>query len=153
MRRVTAFSLIEVTLAIGIIAFALVAIFALIPVGLNSSREAIDATHSSLIGKDVQVRVKGSVTANTFAGSTDLVLGPWFYDQDGVFVDVATNGYASALYRADAIVHGSWNSVPANVDATVLRPVTVALGSPLNPATHIALGSNRVSLTFYVRKP
>lgn len=147
------FSLAEVTIAIGIVAFALVAIFALIPVGLNASREAIDATHSSLIGRDVQARVKSSVTAAMFTGSSDVTLGPWFYDGDGVAVDVTANGYASALYRAEAIIHSTWNSVPANVDATVLRPVTVTLGSPINPTTHALLGNNTSSLTFYVRKP
>jgi uncharacterized protein (TIGR02598 family) len=153
MRRLAAFSLVEVTLAIGIIGFALIAIFALIPVGLNSSREAVDATHQSLIGKDVQARVKSSVIANTFTTATDVTLGPWFYNRDGVFVDVSTSGYNSVLYRADAIIHSIWNSVPSNVDATVLRPVTVILGSPVNAATHASMGTSTASFTFYVRKP
>jgi uncharacterized protein (TIGR02598 family) len=152
MRNRSGFSLVEVTLAIGIIAVALVAIMALIPVGLNSSRDAIDATRSSLIGQDVQTRVKSSVTNGTFSGG-DVTLPPWFYDRDGVFVDVTANGYSSVVYRADAIIHSTWNAAPPNVDATVLRPVTVTLGWPINPTTHLAVGSSATSFTFYVRKP
>ena len=152
MRERSGFSLVEVTLAIGIVAFALLAIIGLIPVGLNSSRDAIDATHSSLIGQDVQTRVKSSVTSATFSGG-DTTLPPWYYNRDGVFVDVSTNGYNTVLYRADAIIHGTWNSALPNVDATVLRPVTVKLGWPINPTTHAVVGNSATSFTFYVRKP
>jgi uncharacterized protein (TIGR02598 family) len=152
MRERSGFSLVEVTLAIGIIAFALVAIMALIPVGLNSRRDAIDATHSSLIGQDAQTRVKSSVTSATFLGG-DAPLPPWFYNRDGVFVDVAANGYSTVVYRTDAIIHGTWNSALPNVDATVLRPVTVNLGWPVNPTTHSVVGNSATSFTFYVRKP
>ena len=153
MRSRSGFSLVEVTLAIGIIAVALVAIMALIPVGLNSSRDAIDATRSSLIGQDVQTRVKSSVTSATFLGSSDVKLPPWFYDRDGVFVDVTANGYSSVVYRAEAIIHSTWNAAPPNVDATVLRPVTVSLGWQINPTTHSVVGNSATSFTFYVRKP
>ena len=152
MRKDNGFSLVEVTLSIGIIAVALVAIMALIPVGLNSGRDAIDATHTSLIGQDVQTRVKSSVTSATFTGG-DVTLQPWFYDRDGVYVDVTVNGYSSVVYRADAIIHSTWNAAPPNVDATVLRPVTVTLGWPINPTTHLAVGTSATSFTFYVRKP
>lgn len=43
-RRKRAFSLVEVTLAIGIIAFAFVAIFGLVPIGLGSFRAALDTS-------------------------------------------------------------------------------------------------------------
>ena len=152
MRKHSGFSLVEVTLSIGIIAVALVAIMALVPVGLNSGRDAIDATHTSLIGQDVQTRVRGAVTSATFSAG-DVTLQPWFYNRDGVFVDVAANGYTSVLYRADAIIHSTWNAAPPNVDATVLRPVTVTLGWPINPTTHSVVGNSNTSFTFYVRKP
>jgi uncharacterized protein (TIGR02598 family) len=70
MQKVRAFSLVEVTLAIGIIAFALLGIFALIPVGLNSSREAIDDTSTSLITQDIYSRIRSEV-------ATDRTAVPW----------------------------------------------------------------------------
>ena len=43
-RRTAAFSLVEITLALGVMAFCLVAIFGLLPVGFNSDRAAVEQT-------------------------------------------------------------------------------------------------------------
>lgn len=48
-RAQSGFSLVEVTLAIGIVAFAFMALFGLLPTGLNVFRSAIDASTSSQI--------------------------------------------------------------------------------------------------------
>ena len=40
----TAFSLVEVTLALGIAAFCLIAVFGLMPVGVQTNRNAISQT-------------------------------------------------------------------------------------------------------------
>lgn len=83
MRKSAGFSLVEVTLAIGIIAFALLAIFALIPVGLNSSRDAIDDTTTSLIAQDIYNRIKSEVATDqvpvawTTANGTDRFQLRW----------------------------------------------------------------------------
>lgn len=152
MHKLRAFSLVEVTLAIGVVAFALLAILALVPVGMKSGSEAIDATHTSLLGQDSQNRIKSSVTSATFTAAAD-VNSTWFYDRDGVFLGTAAT--PNAFYRADAIIHKDWgaNAPPPNVDATVLRPVTVQVGWPLNPTTGTPVGNNTTSFTFYVRRP
>src|SRR5438309_1203287 len=131
MRR-AGFSLVEVTLAIGIIAFALVAILALVPVGMKSGGEAIDATRTSLAAKDAQNRVKSSVTTATFASANDVNLPNWFYDRDGFFLGTAVS--VNSFYRIDATIHKDWgtNAPPANVDATALRPATLQLRWPVN---------------------
>jgi uncharacterized protein (TIGR02598 family) len=67
MRKVGGFSVAEVTIAIGVIAFALLAIFALIPVGLNSSRDAIDDTSATLLLQDLQNRIRSEVATNVTA--------------------------------------------------------------------------------------
>ncbi len=51
--RLPAFSLIEVVLALGIIAFALVAILGMIPVALESNRASIDETRATEIAGQV----------------------------------------------------------------------------------------------------
>ena len=48
-RQPAAFSLVEVTLALGIMAFCMVAIFGLLPTGLNTSRDAIAQTAAANI--------------------------------------------------------------------------------------------------------
>ncbi len=48
-RQRAAFSLVEVTLALGIMAFCMVAVFGLLPTGLNTSRDAIAQTTAANI--------------------------------------------------------------------------------------------------------
>ena len=153
MKIRSAFSLIEVTLSIGIIAVALLGIFALIPVGLTASRDSIDATRSSFIAQDIKSRVQSAATNTVFAGTGDINLGPWFYDREGTFLGDPIANSGSILYRVDAVIHGSWNSTPANVDASVLRPVTAHLAWPVDPTTLALLGNKAQSFTFYARRP
>jgi len=151
-RKTSGFSLVEVTLAIGIIAFALLAILGLVPVGMKSGGEAIDATHSALIGKEAQSRTQASVTPATFGSAADITLPTWYYDHDGTFI--GTTVTATSFYRADATIRASWGTnVPPNIDATVLRPVTLDLRWPVNTSNGNPLGSNAKSFTFYVRRP
>jgi hypothetical protein len=86
-----AFSLVEITVAIGVIAFALVAILGLLPIGMKSGREAIDATRTSLIAQDVCDRVHASMVSND--QFSQFYFGPYsknpplasffFYTSDG----------------------------------------------------------------------
>src|SRR5439155_8917504 len=103
----------------------------LVPVGMRSGGEAIDATYTALIGKDVQARSKASVTYAMFSNTNDVTLPTWFYDRDGSFVGTTVSG--SSFYRADGTIHGSWGAAaPPNVDATVMRPTTVQVRWPVN---------------------
>ncbi len=52
-RNLSAFSLVEVVLAIGIVAFAFVALLALLPMGLSNFRKAMNASIGSEIGQRV----------------------------------------------------------------------------------------------------
>jgi hypothetical protein len=132
-----AFSLVEIALALGVIAIALVAIFGLIPVGLNSSRDAINDTQTTMISEDVYNRVllaanRGVYFDGTFA-RVPLTTGPspvptpvslpspwttgvagaqtisWFYDINGLYRDEAMTGtFSSAYYRVDVQFGASW---------------------------------------------
>lgn len=153
MKRDGAFSLVEVTLAIGIVGFALLAIFALIPVGLTAGRDSIDATRSSLIAQDLKIRAQVAATSTVFGATSDVALGPWFYDREGVYVENPTSNSASVLYRVTGFIHATWNAAPQNVDATVLRPVTAVLTWPANPSTQNVVGNHSIPFTFYVRRP
>src|SRR4051812_25122874 len=52
------FSLVEVALAIGIVAFAFVALLGLIPTGLNTFRQAIDKKNETAIVQDLNSMVQ-----------------------------------------------------------------------------------------------
>ena len=57
-RSAAAFSLVEVTLAIGIIAFAFVALFGLLPTGMQTFRAAIDISNESWILQNINSMVQ-----------------------------------------------------------------------------------------------
>jgi uncharacterized protein (TIGR02598 family) len=156
MRERSGFSLVEVTLAIGVIGFGLIAVLALIPVGIKSGGESIDATRTSLVTADIQNRVRASITNADFPippnNPTERSLVA-FYDRDGVWIDTANLGMSSAFYRARASLGSSWASALPNVDEHYLRPVAVDIAWPVNPSTGNPLGNTRASFTFYVRRP
>ena len=62
-RGPAAFSLVEVALAVGIIAFALTAILGLMSVGMNASRDTGDSTKIAFIMQDVAARVRAEVAS------------------------------------------------------------------------------------------
>ena len=173
-----AFSLVEITLAIGIIGFALLAIVGLIPIGQNSAKEAADDTKTSLIEQDVFARVRerlGSETA--FVAPAGIFPNPptspsFYYTNEGIFfADRA--GLAAALnratqnhdplpsYAATVVVGAAFSTALANVSATSLKPVVVYLGYPLDADGNVIgptvggrqANAERKSFTFYVRKP
>ena len=99
------------------------------------------------------MRVQQAATSAMFTQTTDITLGPWFYDRDGVQVDTATIGFNPVAYRVDGVIHGSWNATPPNVDISVLRPANIVVAWPVDPISHAAIGSSRKAYTFYLRRP
>ena len=71
-RSKLAFSLVEVTLALGIAAFCLIAIFGLLPVGMQTNRNATSQTAAtnilSSVVSDIRASPKGSSTNSTQYG-------------------------------------------------------------------------------------
>ena len=65
MRYIAAFSLVEVTLALGIAAICLVAIFGLMPVGVQTNRSATSQTAATNIIAAVVADLRARPTANT----------------------------------------------------------------------------------------
>ncbi len=177
MRNRAGFSLIEVTLAIGVIAFALVAILGLIPVAQNSAHEAADATKTSLVGQDVFARVRASLnSATTFANPSAFPNPPtgpsFYYTNEGIFFSNAANLSASLNaaklngeplpnYAVTVIVGANFANPLPNVNNNYLKPVVVKVGWPLDSNASI-LGptvagvqpnAERKTFTFFIRKP
>ena len=144
-------SLVEVTLSIGIVGFALLAILGLVPVGQKSGGDAIDATRTSFICQDAQNRVRARVDYAMFAAAADVPL-TLYYDRDGMFV--GSTASSRALYRVDAMIHGDWGSgaVPPTLEPSVLRPVTMQLRWPV-AANGSPIGANVMHFPSFVRRP
>lgn len=91
------FSLVEITLAIGIIAFAFVALFGLLPSGLSVFRQSIDAANEMWIMQDLNTMLQvtdwskegGKSKVENLAFSNGGLI--YFYDEEGRLVDTAQN--------------------------------------------------------------
>ncbi len=86
VRNRAAFTLVEVTLAIGILAFAFVSIFSLLPISLTQAREAMDRTHATRI----QQMLIAQVQQTRFTEVDSKVIGKVFYfDGEGQILPTA----------------------------------------------------------------
>lgn len=106
------FSLVEVVLAIGVVAFAFVAIFSLLPVGMGVFREAMDTSVSAQIVQrivsDAQQTNFDNLVDTTKSGGTSS--GDWFvlplryFDDQGSEVKV-TGATLSATQKEMIVYH------------------------------------------------
>jgi uncharacterized protein (TIGR02598 family) len=85
------FSLIEVTVALGILSFAMVGIIGLMPVGLGAMRDAIDESTTSLIAR----RLIGEYQQNAISAITGGTFPVRWFDVEGQEVPAE-----SAVYQA-----------------------------------------------------
>lgn len=123
-----AFSLVEVTLALGIAAFCLIAVFGLIPVGVQTNRNATSQTAANniiaAVVADLRATPKTSTTSAQFAITfgTNATL---YVDGSGQF---ATSPGANSRYQLDITWSGSTGLRYA--DLKVAWPPNVAQLSP-----------------------
>jgi uncharacterized protein (TIGR02598 family) len=132
-KQVAAFSLVETTLAIGVVAFALVAMLGLMPVGLTSFRQAMDASTSS--------RIIQRVSADLRQGSSVQPQQPILYfDEQGDEMTSASSDGKKALYHVNTLIQPA-TSLPGGASSS-LTTVTVEIvknpksgAVPRDPAT------------------
>lgn len=95
-RSESAFSLVEVTLAIGIIAFAFVALFGLLPTGMATFRASVDATNDITMMQDMNAMVQ--VTA--WKKIPDLKGDEFYFDEEGRRTDTKSNKSTDPAVKA-----------------------------------------------------
>ena len=78
MKRISrssgAFSLVEVTLALGIAAFCLLAIFGLLPVGIKSHQDAIRQTAATGIATGIMADLRATPNTNTTTANYQITI-------------------------------------------------------------------------------
>jgi uncharacterized protein (TIGR02598 family) len=137
MRRalhVAGFTLVEIVLALAIIATAFVAILGLLPAGLEASRQAGNSTIVATVLDEVHQRIQQQPLK-----TGPLAFSPAFFDERGAFIpaDAEPARIAQRFYRADVEIV-EWATPPAHTSA--LRPVSVAVSWPVQVQTGKALG-------------
>ena len=145
---VAAFSLVEVTLALGVAAFCLLAVFGLMPIGVQANRNASSQTAATNIIAGVVADIRTAATgtpsatqsqlyrinvpARDSSNSTPQIL---YFDSAGQFTTFLG---ANSRYRLNV-------AFPANPDPSQFKAtyagVKVTWPAPVDPATTTPSGS------------
>jgi uncharacterized protein (TIGR02598 family) len=139
LRCVPAFSLVEVTLALGIAAFCLIAAFGLIPVGVQTNRNATSQTAATNIIASVIADMRATTSSTspqygiTFGAAKTL-----YFDGAGQFT---ISLGAKSRYRAKI-------TFPSSPPGLSYADVKVTWPAPVDPATAAPSGSVEMFAAF-----
>jgi uncharacterized protein (TIGR02598 family) len=142
MQNPAGFSLVEIVLALGVVAFAIVAILGVLPVGLQTSHGSQNDTRATLIAQAIfaslvsQARAQfdnmqliladGSPLAFPLAQSSTISL---YADNDGNLLRSRTN--------AAFAITGATNADPTGFDSGYANQVVLTIGWPATPVAAI----------------
>jgi uncharacterized protein (TIGR02598 family) len=125
-----AFSLVEVTLALGIAAFCLIAIFGLMPVGVQTNRNATSQTAATSITAAVVADLRATPKANTTSTQFGITFGtnppPLYFDASGQFTTFLA---PNSRYQLNVTWYGSTGLRYADLKVTWPAPATPANAS------------------------
>jgi len=116
-RALRGFSLVEVTIAMGIFAFALISLVGLMPTALSSARESLDLATAAQLAAGEAAKLHQIGYANLPSSPTVD-----FFDDIGAPLDTADG----AIYRVDTVVGPSESNSLKRVAITVSRPTNAA---------------------------
>jgi len=148
-RQNAAFSLVEIVIALGLVAVALVAILSLLPVAMNASRDSIGDTRASLIVQDVGSRVRGLLTNASLA--LPLTTN-YFYNLEGLPETNAASQQFLATLTLQSLPASAYTSL--NVTTNELLAASVSLRWPLINGTVPSGATNQppTVFTWYVNR-
>jgi uncharacterized protein (TIGR02598 family) len=118
----SAFSLVEVTLALGVAAFCLIALFGLIPVSVQTNRNATSQTAATSIVASVIADLRATPTANSTSAQFGITFGTnaiLYFDGAG---QATTSPTANSRYQLNVTWGGS--SALRYADLKVTWPAT-----------------------------
>ena len=139
-RLVTGFSLVEVTLALGVGAFCLIAVFGLLPVGVQTNQRATSQSAAASIMANVVADLRATPKANPTSSQFAITFGTaktLYFDGAGQFT---TTLGANSRYQ----VNVTWNSS----GFTGLRYADVKVTWPAAATSANASGSSEMFAAF-----
>lgn len=139
LRDHAAFSLVEVTMAIGIVSFAILSVLGTMSVGLSTVRDAKKDTASAQIA----AQIGSGMSQTPFASLAAFAAGgPYFFDDGGKRLD----GFQAASFSATVeAVSSAYPGAPSDVLTTSASKWRITVSS-LRPGTTNAISSSRFSL-------
>jgi uncharacterized protein (TIGR02598 family) len=136
---IAAFSLVEVTLSLGIAAFCLMAVFGLMPVGVQTNRNAISQTAAT----NIMAAVVADLRATPSASNTSVQFGITFGTPRTLYFDGAGQGGTSLGANSRYQVNITFPSSP-----TGLRYADVKVTWPAAATSANASGSVEMFAAF-----
>lgn len=131
------FSLIEVVMAIAIVAVGLVAILGLIPQGLKSARNAADDSLVAVIAQDTIAQRKIYILNNHDKIGTTDPNQPYYYMADGTYTNPPSANLA--MFRCEVTSTKDQN---LNLETTQVRILWPWYRSDLPPGSFYPLNTN-----------
>ena len=130
----SAFSLIEVTIALGVTAVSLIAIFALLPIGAQTNRNAISQTAAISILSAVTADMRATPDGLSTTGQYHITFGTaqtLYFDELGNFTSASST--STSTYRLDVAFPptSGLTRAPTNVKLSLTWP---AQADPVNAA-------------------
>jgi uncharacterized protein (TIGR02598 family) len=136
----SAFSLVEVALAVGIVSFAMLGVMGTLSVGLQTVRDSINETAKA----NIAGHLRGEFQRTPFTTSTasdynidGLEKETYFYTRDGLLI--ANGNDARAYYKAEFKVNNGVVSSPSgdsSFQSTSARNITVTLKFPVSASSN-----------------
>lgn len=124
-RKTTGFSLVEVTLALGIVSFSLVGLLGLLPVGLSNFREARQTMYSAEMIQTLLGKAR-SMDFTTLQNATQT----YYFDAEGVLLD--SQG-SSAFYKAEVVNPANLSIATASIVSASKGDTTSVLNGNILP--------------------
>ena len=153
--RHAGFSLVEVTIALGVVAFVVVAVLGMMPLGLSTHRESKESQSATLAMSSLTARLRQAIQTDdprqvmpeiNFPAPGDTGVVNLFVDRNDQ--SLTTSATSTSIYRAriDLImpsnqdqtcgvgfVHLSWPASSTNLSTTGSVEATIALPSRRTP--------------------
>jgi len=136
-----AFSLVELVLALGVAAFCLFAVFGLMPVGMQTNRNASSQTAATNIIAGIVADLRATPAAATSSPQFAVTFGTdktLYFDASG---QASTSLGTDSRYRLNI----TWNSAPTGLHYAALK---VTWPAAADPALTIPSGSVEIFAAF-----
>lgn len=155
LRRVHAFSLVEVTLAMGVAAFCLLAVFGLMPIGVQTNRNATSQTRATNIMAAVIADLRGTPTSSTTSAQFGITFGTCetlYFDSEGQVTlsshcIQSTTAPPTSRYRLN-VTWNVANSTGACSPALPCADLKVTWPAAADPTTTTPSGSTEMFAAF-----
>jgi type II secretory pathway pseudopilin PulG len=143
LRSCGAFSLVEVTLAIGIAAFCLIAVFGLMPVGIQTNRNATSQTAATNVIAAVVADLRATPTASATSSQFGITFGSCrklYFDGPGQVVasaacDDTTPPPETSRYRLSV----SFPTSPTGLSYADVKVTWPAAAAPANASGSVEM--------------